>query len=369
MSSLPQEANRRPGGRQVMAIIFCSVVGRSFITVPPLLIREAGYSAPLAVAMGLPIALLYLHLVMRLARRFPGQSVIQYLPRLAGKWGGRTLGLAFILFLVLFPAFGIRYMGEVTSIYFLELTPQAVTGLLFLLVVGALAYLGLEDAARFAQWTFLFVLSLLVPLVLFSANNFRWSFIRPVFPPEWSSFPGPVFIATEHLMNAGSLLLLFFPYFTHREVIAGQAVKGVLLAGMATIWIVFGTLATFGPATTGHFLVPSVEFVRAIRVPISLVEQPSMVFGALWIIVTINVIGIYLLAAAVALKQWLGVKNYRPVLAALLPLIYVLSQLPLVPQGILALYARAVYLWGVLVGFLPVFLLLLAVLRGQKVSS
>lgn len=359
--------NRRASGEQalVLVLVFGGVIGRSLMALPPIVLARAGYSAPLATLVSLPLIFLHLGVVLALARRFPTQSVFQYLPRIAGTWPGKFLGLVFIVYLAAVPAMGIRYYGEAVTLYLLEVTPQPVISFLMLAAAVALAYLGLESMLRFFQIITFFESLLVIPLVLFGVNNFRWSFLHPVLPLDWSGF-GQGMLAAVQLFAGSELLLVFYPYFTRRELIPRQAARGLLLTFFFTLWVITGILATFGLQASGRFLYPSVEFVRAIRLPIGVLEQPSSVFSAFWVVAIIQIISLYLLAMALGLKQLLGLKNYRPLLVAIFPPLFIVSRLPETPQAVLDFTSRSVTQRLALMWAFPLLVWLIAALRSRR---
>jgi len=364
---MPQ-ANGKAGGEQALVLVAGPVLGRALVVVPGLVIASAGHGAFWPVLAALPLLLLHLWLVLALARRFPSRSLFQYLPEIAGTWPARFLGAAFLLYMAVIPIIGTRYYGEVVSLYLLEMTPQPVIGILFLATAAAVAWLGLENMLRFFQILMFWGLLILVPLLFLAVPNFRWTFLQPFLPADWSSFWAGLVSALSTLSGA-EMLLVFFPYFNRQQVVGRYAARGLILAHLLTLWATVGVLASFGPTTAGCYLFPSLEFIRAIHIPFTLLEQPSSIFSAFWVVAVLQIVSAYLLAMALGIKQLLGLKNYRSALLVLLVASFIVTQLWPTPQSMLDFPSRSAtwrlaMMWG-----LPLLFYLLALRHDRKAAA
>ncbi|WP_206918391.1 GerAB/ArcD/ProY family transporter [Alicyclobacillus suci] len=120
-----------------------------------------------------------------LARRHPGQSIIQYAMDILGKWGGRAFGVIIILQTFIYTTKVAAEMMTFISMFALPRTPKPMILGLFLFACGVAVWAGIEVIARCAETFipititfFLFVFICLLP-------NMRPAYVRPVLGPDW----------------------------------------------------------------------------------------------------------------------------------------------------------------------------------------
>lgn len=67
-----------------------------------------------------------IYAVTGLGRRFPGKSIIAYLPEVMGRIPGRIIGLGYLLFMIALTGWAILTISGIFDIYYLPRTPLRV---------------------------------------------------------------------------------------------------------------------------------------------------------------------------------------------------------------------------------------------------
>jgi len=113
-----------------------------------------------------------------LAMKFPKQTIIQYSPKIMGKFGGKLIGLLLIFWFFQLHCWTIREFGEVSDIFLPDTPIIAFIGILSLLTAFA-ALKGIEVIARCGEFIFPIGMFFLLLIGFLSLNSMNLSNIRP----------------------------------------------------------------------------------------------------------------------------------------------------------------------------------------------
>lgn len=129
----------------VMAIV---LVTKVFYVGPMALIKYLGTAAWYGTLISCGGALVFFTLLYLLMKRFPQQDLFQIFETVTGKLTGKTLILIFAVFLLYNAGINLIEFTAVLKAYNMPITPPSMIILPFLLVVAAMAYVGLEGVVR-----------------------------------------------------------------------------------------------------------------------------------------------------------------------------------------------------------------------------
>jgi len=164
-----------------MLLLLTGITGTIFFGAVRLIVTHAGAEGYMAIFGGGLLSLFVVFLSTMLSRRFPRQTPFTYAEFIFGKWLGKLVALAIVLFNLLAGSLILRALGDFLISAILPTTPLSSTILLmlFLIVVGT--YLGLETLARFNEGFYpLILLSwVLVFVAILPKVDFGW--FRPLF--------------------------------------------------------------------------------------------------------------------------------------------------------------------------------------------
>ena len=107
--------------RQATAIMASTIVGVGILTLPREVTAAAGSDGHLATILG-DLAALILAFLTKLGMR-PGQSLVEYSDLVLGRFLGKILSAAFIIYWLLLAAIIVRIFGEMVITTILTNTP------------------------------------------------------------------------------------------------------------------------------------------------------------------------------------------------------------------------------------------------------
>lgn len=305
------------------------------------------------------IVLLAFFIVHMCFKRFPGENVLQVMTRLFSRYVTVPVALLFVLFFITQTALVMREFTETVVTTVLPATPTAVVTLSFLVVVIYYAHKGLEGLTRTAMiFSYLFLtglaILLLLPLSWFNASLLLPFFGQGIMHTLWFGS-----INTSLFCNV-LILSIMYPAIRNREQFKYIGVVSIILASLIFSIVLVVFIGTFAVAPLGRVPFPMYQLARVIYVG-RFVQRLESIFVFLWVAAAVIKMGFGLWLAAYLYAQAFNMPVYRPLLAPLALLLYVLSFLPPDFPSVLAISAQVFepYGWTISVA-LPVILALLA---------
>lgn len=281
--------------------------------------EDAWLADLIGLLLGLPLVGLYL----LLQRLLPGQTLIDWLQAVFGRWLGRLLGLVYIGYFLYIAARVTRDFGGLTVTAILPQTPISVV---ILVQLGLVCY-GVRHGPEVIGRAALFLMPAAVLVVLIStlltARDFRLTNLQPILGQGW----GPVLDAAWPLAVTVPYgeTVLFGMIWPRVDGPVGRVTAGAALAG--GFFLVFLTLveiAVLGSHIVATSQFPLLELVRQINVADILDRMDSAIVLAL-ILGGFMKVSLFLYGVAAGTARWLGLKEYRPLVLPLGGIVAALS--------------------------------------------
>lgn len=334
-------------------------------------LSAGGRDAWMAGLLAFPVAALSVWSMVRLSQRFPGQTVVEYLPSVLGL-PGRLLSFAYILYYLTVVIFTLRTTMDWLVDTVLPETPSWVMGAIFMATVLYAALGGLDVIARINQFT-LPLLTVLGFFVAFATMPEKdYSLLTPFFEHGLQ----PVFqTSLLGLGYYGEICVLMM----HAAFVVPKDRKRLPIASLLALVFIVTTLT--GPlagsvATIGHKvaeMMPYPTFQHWLMVSFArFFERTDLLAVHQWLAGAYVRCGLYLLMAATGTSQLVGKRPMLGGITAALALIAVVASELLFPnKPFFDAFVVDIYLpAGMIVGMLlPPVLLGIAALRGLQPPS
>jgi len=329
-------------------------------------ISFAEKDAWISTLLGSVLSVLVLALWLRLQRKHPGMSLIQYGIKILGPWLGYPVAIYFLILMVVICGLIIEDLVLITSTLMLPNTPAVLVSLTFILVAVYACYKGVESIARMCELAFwpLTLLIVILPLLLWHQLGIQ------AFQPLW--------VINWKGVLAGTISTLVFPYaeifvpvlFLPFVSIKPEAEKYYLLAPLAVgallVTRTLMALMVMGPELLMRATLPIISLFRIIEVSNFLNRVEGVLLG-IWYIGLLLKLAMTLYGAVLVLSQITGTKRmenlWLPVAAAL----FFISELRYPTYADFSLFSLYVLPFLALPGevFYPLFLSLVSWFKGQ----
>lgn len=312
---------------QNMFLVFGTIVGVGFLTMPRGVVEKAGEDAWLTVLLGGGVSLLSLILILRVAKHFPGETVLEYNQILYGRPLGFLLNLMIGGYFILFTITGIRTMAEVVRAEMLSFTPLEFIIATMLLTVLYASWHGLMPIARLNESgqpiTLIFVVFYFL-LAFFQAdwNEWRIPFQNGVFPVLQPM------TQTVYSYLGFEILYLYYPMLAHKDRAFGSAALGIVMASIFYTMVVIGSIVILSPDETIAQTYPVVTMAKEVEVVRRFVERAELLLLVLWLPLAFTTHLVTFYSSAFSLCRMFPRIHIRWWMLGLVPVVYYCSLIP-----------------------------------------
>lgn len=353
---------------QAAVIIINYMLGAGILTLPRTAVTAS--NSPdvwISVLLSSLLILLAGFVIVKLCRRFPGQTWFQFVPQITGKAIAFLISLITIGYLLTISAFELRVMAEVTGMFLLEGTPMWAIVMTFMWVGLYLTTGGIGSIARLFE--IILPITLVISIITFSLSSglFEINNLRPVL----GSGVMPVLqgMKSTTLAFAGFEIMLIIMAFMSTPQKGMKAVtRGTIVP---TFVYLVALVMTIGGLSLGGVKVatwPSLDLIRSFEIQGLIFERFESLLLVIWIMQIFSTFTITHYAASLGWSQ-LFKKNIRPFLFMMLPVIFLIA---VIPKNISELFKLGQLVGNVsvyLFGTLPFFLLIISKIRRKGETS
>jgi spore germination protein (amino acid permease) len=266
-----------------------------------------------------------IYAVSDLGRRFPGQSIIAYLPEVMGKVLGRIIGFGYLLFMIVLTGWVILIISNIFSFFYLPRTPLGVIFGLIMITVFYITGKGVEGITRVAAMLFTFCMMFILLYTALSFQNFRLDNVLPLADFTMKELTNGKYLnGLISMFNAGlplSMLLMVYPYLTERrkgrQILFGAAGLAVVLIGLAIV----SAIGNYGAKGVLQYAWPYMEQGNEINIPYVVISFGLFMPTIMLILILFGGSSFYF-SAAQGCAELFGRFKFRTYRWFLLPVIY-----------------------------------------------
>lgn len=249
----------------------------------------------------------------KLALRFPEQTVIQYTPRLLGRFLGKMVGFVWIFSFFFVAYVTLRQFGELMILAFFPYTPLIVFIIILALLACYVVYLGLEVLCRLITLWGFFGVSFFIIVALFLKDIEGARFL-----PLLEYGVGPVAagaIAPAGCCVGAAIILMVLPFMGDQHRAVRNSLAAIFMLFALFEMVVVPAVGTMGAETVSRETFPYLTLYRRIHIStLPVLERQDPIIMGIWIGGLLWKVGIFMQAGLVGLGQWLGLKSYRPLI-------------------------------------------------------
>lgn len=289
--------------------------------------QDVKQDAWIFIAAGMLCSLILMVVYTQLASYYPGDSLVEMLPKIIGKFLSYPVILLYILHFTYSAARGSRELGDLIVTTILSETPIIVViGSFMLLMVYCLRG-GVETFGRMAEIVFpVYIFSLiLIWILLFSVDQFDVKHLTPILgngvkPVLKAVFPS----AINFPFGETIVIMMFFPFLSNKKYVRKIGMSIILVGGLLLTVNSIMMIAVLGPEIYSKDIFSLLAATQMVSVADFLERFDALVILMMVAGVFFKV-GAFIFGAAVGISQLLRLKQPRSVLIALGTIITPLS--------------------------------------------
>jgi len=245
---------------------------------------------------------------VHLGLRFPDKTIIEYSQVLLGRYPGKLVGLALILYWISTAAEVARVLGEAYTIAIMPETPILVFMVVMVFLAANAARNGLEVVGRMGEHSMWIILFFLVLMFILPYDEMNFKNLAPVLSHGFRPVVEPMGTVVSFFMQF-IVLGMVLPYLNKPKDAARFSVYAVLISGSLMTWLTVALVAVFGP-TVSELALPAFSLGRMISIANFLERIEAITMGA-WTLSTGIKLALFLWASAVGLAQLFDISRFQ----------------------------------------------------------
>nr|WP_263324172.1 spore germination protein [Neobacillus sp. Marseille-Q6967] len=281
------------------------------------------------ISIGMLCSLILMAVYTQLANFYPGDTLVQMLPKIIGKFLSYPVILLYILHFAYSAARGSRELGHLIVTTILAETPIFVVIASFMVLMIYCLLGGVETFGRMAEIVFpIYIFSLiLIWILLFSVDQFDVKNLTPILgsgvkPVLKDAIPS----AINFPFGETIVIMMFFPYLSDKKYARKVGLSIILVGGILLTINSIMMISVLGPEIYSRDIFSLLAATQMVSVADFLERFDALVILMMVAGVFFKV-GAFIFGAAVGISQLLKLKQTRSVLIALGTIITPLSLL------------------------------------------
>lgn len=346
----------------IMAIVLATKI---FYGSPMALIKPLGTAAWYGTLVSCAAALAFFTLLYILMKRFPQQDLFQIFETVTGKVIGKSLILIFAIFFVYKAGINLREFAAVLKVYSMPFTPPSLIFLSFLVVVAAMAYVGLEGIVRVGHIFFYLIFGALFLIILLAIPSYDFNYLQPILGY------GLAETIKTGLIRVSAYDEIIFLAVIIRSLQGIQVFKKVgyltlIFMGLTISVCLICILAAFQYTVGGEHISGMYQLSRVIYFT-RFFQRIESIFLFVWVISSVITVSFIFYISMNAYCRVFNITNHRPLILPFTFLTFMVAFIPNNFAEIMEIHLKVLreYSSAILI-VIPVMVLLLAFIRGKK---
>lgn len=358
--------NDKISSRQLVAFLILTMVGIGIFSLPRMVVETTKTDGWITTILGGIVALINFYIICRLAKRFPGDTLVEMAFKVLGKFLAIPVLLVVALYFLNTIAAVLRIFGEVVKMTLLIRTPIEIIMIALLILVLLLARSGIEAIVRFDEAIFIILFVLSIFGIILALPGADFTNLLPFMRTDVKDLLLGTF-QTTYSYAGFELVLLIVPFIKKPDKIFRTGISAFVVVILTYSAAVILSIAYFGIAEVKQLIWPTLSLIRSIEVEGSFVERLEGVVMTQWVLFAFTSLVAYLYGASVLASRTIKNREFKHFCTILTPVVYLLAMMPdNVPQVYEILDKTIIYIGIPTLFIIP--LLLLAVSSVRKLG-
>ncbi len=353
------------GYYEAFSLMTIVLITKIFYASPMVIIKSLGTAAWYGTLISCLTAIVFFGLLYILMKRFPQQDLYEIFETVTGKIAGKTLIFIFAAYLLYKASVNLREFIAILKIYAMPLSPPSVLIFAFLLVIAAMAYVGLEGIARLSYAFFYPILGALIILLLLAVPSYDFDYLKPYF-----GYGLQKTIVTGVIRSAAYDEIVFLAIIIKSihgvKTFKKVGISTLILTGMIFSVSLICLLAAFQYTVAGEHVSGLYQLTRIIYFS-RFFQRVEAIFLFIWVISSVITVAFIFYISLTSYCRVFNINNHRPLLIPFTMLSFVISFYPDHLAEIIEVHINILRNYSSLILMvIPMMVLVIAMIRGKK---
>lgn len=301
----------RLSNRQLVVLLLLAQIGDMILIYPAVISFYAHQDAWLSSLVGIPIGLFSVWIMIKLYNLNPGQTIIEAMSTIWGKWIGGAISVWYLFFFFVLSCIATREVGDFLTTQIIPGTPIRVVHLLFVIVLVWGASHGIESLGRSGEILLPLVTVFILFLVVCILPQADVDRLRPIMGSGLLPVIKGATVTIGYPYGELVAIMMLLPYTAESPHRNRDLFLTLLIGGLLLTSIVMISILVLGAFFTQHNIYAS--FILSQRISIgNFLERIEAIMATVWIISTYFKSVLYLYCFVLGTAQLFKLKTYRP---------------------------------------------------------
>ncbi|KNY28834.1 spore germination protein [Pseudobacteroides cellulosolvens ATCC 35603 = DSM 2933] len=353
------------GTMEAISISTIFLTTKAFYINPGTVIKLTGTAGWYTTQISVLGSVLLFMIVYLLMKRFPGNDLINIFDIVTGRFLGKIFSLIFCGFFVYYSGISIREFVEMIKAYILPYTPPSAIIFLFIGVVLAYAYVGLEGIARMGYISFIVILIGLILILVLPSPYYE---IDNIFPMGGYGLGASI---QYGLLRTSAYSEVIFLAFIVKPLQGIKNFKKVGLLSLLFAGIIIGTiilcsLLAFEYPQGGENLSALFQLSRIVYFS-RFFQRIETIFIFIWVMASVITVSLTFYLSVSTFCKTFRISKHRPYLLPFAFFTFLVTLLPENISEIVQVHTNFLRSYSMFIVYLiPILVLLIAIIRGKK---
>ncbi len=314
------------GSAEAFCLMLVMLTTRVFYSSPLALIKDLGTAAWYGTLLSCAVSLIFFGLLYLLMKRFPNQDLYQVYETVTGKIISKLLILIFSFYFLYYAAINVREFTAILKAYSMPYTPVSILIFVFLLVVIAMTYVGLEGIVRVSYIFFYFIMCGLAMLLLLAIPAYDFNNLYPLFGyglKETIKIGVLRSSAYDEIVILAIIINSIYGLKTFKRV----GFYSLILAGLIISVTLACILAAFEYTAASEQLSGLFQLSRIIYYS-RFFQRIEAIFLFIWVFASVITVSMAFYLAVSSYCRAFKIKNHRPLLFPFAALAFMVAFIP-----------------------------------------
>lgn len=314
-------------GYGLFSTIVVTLLGVNVFSYPRELSQIVGNDGWISIIVSGFIVLPLCYLIYKIMKNNCFKHFQEIIEATFGKLLGKVVGLSFVIYSIVFSAFGLRVFGEEIKLYLLERTPIEFLFLVTILVGSYLIRAEVDNLVKFNEISFWLMFIPIGIVFIVCLYNVDFTNLLPVFDAEPIKYITSLSVSVNRYGGL-PILFLILPLMKEGTNAKKFIRRGILFTAIFYLITFILTIATFGEKQASILLWPVVSMIGKINIPGSFIERWEGIFMSIWIVFYITTFVNQYYFAADMTKKIFNLEDIKLGAAIIIPLTYLVALYP-----------------------------------------
>jgi spore germination protein KB len=238
----------------------------TLLLTPSLTFKEAKQGAPMAMLLAGVASLLVTYIAIKLSLLYPEETFVEYVPKIIGKWLGRTIILAYLLLWITATGIILRQYADFVHSALLVATPFWVVVLFMVFVMVYAVHGGLHIVGRCSEVIGPIIIFNIVVFKLLTIINYRPERMLPLLPIEGviPVLKGSTLAAS--FLSESFMIVMLVAFLSDKKKAVSSGLWGVGIAAIILITGVIDVLLIMDNTVPAKLLYPIYNITQYISI-------------------------------------------------------------------------------------------------------